>query len=76
MLSFVDTRILLLLAVTSYLASCQRKFDYLLFFLPPFSDMDFIFSPLLEDLALGFCLGLTSINLKKAQSVNKKKKKN
>lgn len=32
MLSFVDTRILLLLAVTSYLASCQCKFHYLLFF--------------------------------------------
>ena len=40
MLSFVDTRILLLLAVTSYLASCQCKFDYLLFF---FSVMDNFF---------------------------------
>lgn len=33
MLSFVDTRILLLLAVTSYLASCQCKFEICFFFL-------------------------------------------
>lgn len=58
MLSFVDTRILLLLAVTSYLASCQCKFEYLLFF---FSVMDiFLRVPLLEDLALDFCWELTS----------------
>lgn len=31
MLSFVDTRILLLLAVTSYLASCQCKFQMCFF---------------------------------------------
>ena len=49
MLSFVDTRILLLLAVTSFLASCQCKFDYLLFF--SVMDRFFFFSgSLLQDL--------------------------
>lgn len=54
MLSFVDTRILLLLAVTSYLSSCQCKFDYLLFF----SVMDLFFGvQLLQDLCAWCFLG-------------------
>lgn len=62
MLSFVDTRILLLLAVTSYLASCQCKFDYLLFF---FSVMDLFFFAvqLLQDLCAWFFWG----NLREGQ---------
>lgn len=56
MLSFVDTRILLLLAVTSFLASCQSKFDYLLcFFFFFFCDGYFFFgSHCLRILRLAF----------------------
>lgn len=67
MLSFVDNRILLLLAVTSCLATCQCKFDYLLFF--SLCDGYFFGSPLLEDLVLWLLFGTdTEVAVKTAQS--------